>query len=418
MHPIGNQFLVNGYTSGTAYLMGDSIAANNWITASTTFTNFAAEGVFNHTNAVLGQPFIFAGNVAQAGSTAKDFRDIQVPQILALPTRPEYAFIVTGYNSIYGVSPDTAANTLQQITQGLDALVNAGVTPVYTTIFAAPFSSASVMQAHKQVNDGIRQYWKTTRRGVFWDGFQCSVDPDSATFANRSGWLYSGPHPNNLGAYWLGKYCANAITKQVNLPNIIPAGAEDYVSSADAGNLLTNPMMTGTGGTAGTGMTAGGGTPDSWSVLRVAGTPTATLTIVSVTDPTTGLKIGNGIQLAITAGAANDEIQIVNTTSIHTRMVSGGTYEAESRVVVASPVNVDLVRMRVAADSGSGESGWSLTQTQTTAVYPEGFTYTLRTRRITALATPVSGLCGMRIRFSAAGSATFTVSHPRVRRVV
>lgn len=417
-HQIGNQFLVNGFTGGTLYFMGDSIAANNWISASNNFTNFAAEGIFNHANAQLGQAFVVSGSVATAGTLAKDFKEIQVPQVLALAARPEFVFVVTGYNSLYSVTPETTANTLANIIQGLDALWNAGITPIYTTILAAPFSNSSILQAHKQVNDGIRQYWKTYRRGIFWDGFKCSVDPDSTQFANRSGWYYSGPHPNNLGAYWLGKYCATEIAKQLQSPNLGAAGSEDYVSSTDYGNLLTNPMMTGTGGTAGTGVTAAGGTPDGWTVQRVAGTPTATLTIVGVTDPATGLKTGNAIQLAITAGAANDEIQIFNTTSLSSRMGSGQTYEAEGRLTVSGPTNVDMVRARVRADSGSSESGWFLSNSQTAVNYPEGFSYYMRSRQIVSLAAPVTGLWEARIRFSAAGSATFTVSEPRVRRIV
>lgn len=405
----------------TCVLAGDSIMANGYATVSNNFTNFAAEGFFNYLNAHLGSPFRVIGSTAVAGTTAAQFRDTQVPAILAMVPRPKFVAVVTGHNSIYS-DPQTAAATAAALISGLDTLFQNGITPIYTTVFARSFSSQALFDIHKNTNELIRAYWQSTRRGLFWDGALVSFDPDTAVGAQaiRSGWTYdSAPniHPNNLGAYWLGKYAANQISKFVSQQNILPVGASDYNTAADVYNLLSNPMFTGASGTNGTGIT-GTTAPTGWSVLRVAGTPSAALAMVSITDPATGLKVANGIELTITATAANNEIQIVNTTSIHARMAAGGIYEAECGIKVASPVNVDRVRFRATCDSGGGESGWWGSSGQTAANYPEGFTFPgLRSRSIAAIAAPTIGSFDARIRFSAAGSAVFTVWSPRIRSV-
>jgi lysophospholipase L1-like esterase len=412
MSPTGPQTLV---------IAGDSLGANAYVTVGSNFANYAAEGYFNHLNAALGTPFRVIGSTAVGGSFATHFRDTQVPAILAMSERPAYVFVNTGVNDIYS-NGKTAAETVGALISGLNTLFNNGITPIFTTILARSFSSTALFDTHKNANELIRLYWQKTRRGLFFDGFAITVDPDAPVGAQniRSGWTYdSAPslHPNNVGAYWIGKYAAAQIRPQLLLPSILGSGAVDYNTSADVGQLLSNPMFTGSAGVNGAGIT-GTNAPTGWSVQRTAGTPSATLAIVPITDPTTGLKIANAIQLTITANAAGDEIQIVNTASIHTRMAAGRTYEAECGLGVASPVNVDRVRFRVQADSGSGEGAWWGSNSQTSGNYPETFTYPgVRTRQITSIGTPVSGAFDARIKFSAAGSAVFTVWLPKVRSV-
>lgn len=405
-----------GARHATIYMMGDSLAANNYVTTGTTFTNFAAEGQFNWANALIGAPFRVLGSVAAGGKTAAQVLSEQLPAILALVTRPTHVLLSCGVNDLYAATR-SASDTLADITNIVSRLLEAGIVPIYSTVMARSYSSAGRLTAHLTLNDGLRQFAQYNPGGVFWDAFSVTVDPSSAQCAIRSGWTYdSAPnlHLNNVGAYYVGKKLAAVLRPLLRQSVALPAGDENYTSGG-AFNLLDNPMLLGTAVAPSTGGTGNG--PAGFVIQRAAGTPTWTTTMVDITDPDTGLAIGKGIQIAITAGAANDEIQIISS-NFSSRLQAGEAYEAECRVSLASPVNVDRVRLRANCDSGSGESAWCLSGTQTLGNLPEGFgPLTLRSRQITALAAPTTGQFDCRIRFSAAGSATFVVSAPRLRQI-
>ena len=408
-----------GYTGSrqmTLVFVGDSLAANNYVSTSNTFTNFAAEGQFNWANALLGAPFRVIGSVADGGKTAAQVLAEQIPAIAALTVKPSHVFLSCGVNDIYAATR-TATDVLNDIAAIVMSLLGMGIVPIYSTVMARSYSSAPLLAAHLTLNDGLRQFAQNNPGGIFWDAFQVTVAPASTQCAGRSGWYYdSAPnlHLNNVGAYYVGKKLAAVLRPLLRQSAVLPAGDENYTNGGSF-NLLDNPMLLGTAVAPSTGGTGSG--PAGFVIQRAAGTPTWTTTMVDITDPDTGLVIGKGIQLAITAGAANDEIQIISS-NFAARMSAGQVYEAEARVSLASPVNVDRIRLRANCDSGSSESGWCLTGTQTLGNIPEAFgPLTLRTRQITALAAPITGQFDCRIRFSAAGSATFTVSAPRLRQV-
>lgn len=405
-----------GSSDYTLYFAGDSLAASNWVTTGNTFTNFAAEGQMNWANAMLGAPFRVLGSTAVGGKTAAKVRSEQLPVIVGLATKPSHVFLNCGVNDIYAAGR-SATDTLTDITFIVSSLLSAGIVPIYSTVMARSYSSAALLTAHLALNDGLRRFAQDNPGGIFWDAFQVTVDPTSTQCAGRSGWYYdSAPnlHLNNVGAYYVGKKLAAVLRPLIRQAAVLPAGDENFTNGGSF-NLLDNPMLLGTAVAPSTGGTGNG--PAGFVIQRAAGTPTWTTTMVDVTDPDTGLVVGKGIQLAITAGAANDEIQIISS-NFASRMAAGRTYEAECRVSLASPVNVDRVRLRANCDSGSGESAWCLTGTQTLGNVPEAFgPLTLRTRQMSPLSTLITGQFDCRIRFSAAGSATFTVSAPRLRQL-
>lgn len=404
---------VRGYTY---YLMGDSLAANNAASVGVNFTNFPAEGHFNWANAMLGAPFRFLGSVAVGGKTAAQVLAEQLPQIRALAVKPTHVLLNCGVNDIYA-SLRSAADTFSDISAILRELLSMGIVPIYSTVMARSYSSAALLAAHLTLNDMLRRFAQEGTGGIFWDAFQATVDPTSTQCSIRAGWTYdSAPnlHLNNVGAYYVGKKLAAVLRPLIRQAVVLPAGDENFTNGG-AFNLLDNPMLLGTAVAPSTGGTGNG--PAGFVIQHAAGTPTWTTTMVDVTDPDTGLVVGKGIQLAITAGAANDEVQIISS-NFAARMSAGRAYEAECRVSLASPVNVDRIRLKAGADSGSGEAGWGLTGFQTLGNLPEAFgPLTLRARQITAIAAPVVGQFDCRIRFSAAGSATFLVSAPRLRQI-
>lgn len=400
----------------TYILLGDSIAANNALSVGNNFTNFQAEGFFNWANALLGAPFRFLNSFAAGGKTSAQVIQEQLPKVAAMAVKPAYAVLNIGVNDIYAAGRSATA-VFTDISYIVNALLDMGIIPIYSTVMARSFSSAPLLAAHLALNDLLKKAAQEKTTGIFWDAFQVTVDPTSTQCNIRSGWTYdSAPniHLNNVGAYYAGKKLAAVIKSTMRTPAVLPAGDENYTNGGSF-NLLDNPMLLGTAVAPGTGGTGNG--PAGFVIQRVAGSPTWTTAMVDVTDPDTGLAIGKGIQLTITATAANDEIQILSN-NFAARMGAGQTFEAECRLVLESPVNVDRVRLKAGADSGSGEAGWVLTGAQTLSNLPEGFgPATFRTRAIKALGSVIFGQFDCRIRFSAAGSAVFTVSAPRLRQL-
>lgn len=418
-NPLTGVVSLNGFkqcTAQTAYIMGDSHAAQHTVNTASTKSH-TAEGAVHWANWLLGSPISVLRNLGTGGVTAAYVATSQLPTVLS--AKPDFCFVFAGTNDIYA-SAATAAETLASVILLVTSLHAAGIVPVYTTIPARDYSTANALRDHLYVNDGLRLFARTSGIGILWDSFRVMCDPASTQCVGRAGFYRdSGPaaHANNVGAQWQGKALAAALTAwglKKQFPLVV--GAETYTNTQSAwSNLLDNSAMTGTSGTASTGIT--GTVPTGYTVARGTGTPTATASIVDVTDTDTELVVGKGLQLAITAGAANDEIIITNTDA-PSRYVNGGSYEAEALLTLASPVNVLTLRGRVQTDSGAGESSWFGTQTYTASAIPEGFTNAVfRSLPNKPTGTVSTGQFSVRIKFSAAGSATLTVALPRVRRV-
>jgi len=413
----------------TVVLLGDSLTANNYITAGTptNFWNYAAEGSWNWANALAGSRYNVLAAKGVPGNTLANM--IARFQIDVAPYAPKYVRLVGGVNDIYAEGA-SAATVLARFESLIKMIQDMGSIPIVSTIWARGFSSAARTRIHLAVNDWLRTRAYLDKNVKLWDGFAASTDPAVAPAAPqpgiRSGWTYdSAPsiHPNNLGAYWLGK-------KEAVLLNALEpafpylAGAEDYTgvggASGEGSNLLDNvTFQAGTGGTLGTGMSAGTGTiPQGWTVQRAAGTPTATVNVVDQTDPDTGLVLGKYIEIAATAAAANDEIQLISA-NLSARGTSGATYEGEMSFQVPTiGTTLDHIRMRVASDSGTGESGWWGSSSQTAVSYPEIIpACRMRTARTTAAAAPTTLQLDARIRFNGIGSSTIRFWLPRLRRV-
>jgi lysophospholipase L1-like esterase len=415
--------------SPTVVLLGDSLTANNYVTAGTpvNFWDYAAEGSWNWANALSGSRFNVVAAKGVAGNTLANM--IARFGIDVAPYAPKYVRLVGGVNDIYNETASTATITARFETL-IKMIQDMGAVPIISTVWARSYSSAALMRVHLAVNDFLRTRAYLDKNVKLWDGFAASTDPAVAPAAPqptiRTGWTYdSAPnlHPNNLGAYWLGKKEAALLaTLEPAFPYL--AGAEDYTgvggASGDTSNLLDNvTFQAGTGGTLGTGMTAGTGTiPQGWTVQRVAGTPTATVNVVDQTDPDTGLVLGKYIEVAATGAAANGEIQLISA-NLSARGAAGGVYEGEMSFQVPTiGTTLDSIRMRVKTDSGTGESAWWGSSAQTAAVYPEIIpACRIRTPRSTSVAAPTTLQLDARIRFSGIGSSTIRFWLPRLRRV-
>ncbi len=100
-----------------------------------------------------------------------------------------------------------------------------------------------------KVQRGIYNAWVRTQASAtvfIWD-YENDVSTSPGSFNWKSGYSDDGVHPNNLGAYWMGK----------TLAAVIIANFGRGAWSIDAGNKIINPNFAGTGGTASGSMFSG-----------------------------------------------------------------------------------------------------------------------------------------------------------------
>lgn len=406
----------------TTYIVGDSLAANGYITTSNNFFSLATEGAFNWANALLGGPFFVVGNTAVGGKTAQQTIDEQLPVLAALTTKPRYAFVSAGHNDLYSeaVSVQTAYSRLVTLLEGLRAM---GITPIWSTVWARSYD-AVITPRHMQLNDMLRRYAASSGTGLFYDGFEASNDPSSANNEGRlplASYYYDGSiHPNNIGAMLIGKYMTSRLRGRVPTSAAgFVVGNEDQTISGAASNLLANPSMQGAGGTAGANVT--GTVPTGWTVdwATRTGTGAAAAAVVNITDPDSGLVIAQGLQLTVSgAAAAGDVLRVTQATGINTALAGGNVVQAEGVLQLATPANVSNVAMRIQANTN--ESTWAGNASQAAGTLQAFGPAALRTREMTVLGSGAASQARYDVRctFNGAGTGTvLTLWKPRVRKV-
>lgn len=420
----GNRVLTTSEqnAANATYILGDSLGANGWITTSNTYFALPGEGPLNWCNALLRAPFDIQGSVAASGKTLAQVITEQIPVIAALATKPRYAFISGGHNDLYSDS-ESAATVYARMVTVIESLLALGVTPIWSTVWARSYSALPTVQ-HMQLNDMLRRYAYLTRAGLFYDGFEATADQTtSITNEGRlplaSYYYDSSIHINNLLAFMVGKYMASRIGDRVFRPNAFAVGQEDATFSGAGGNLLANPAFRGTGGTVSANCT--GTMPDSWTIdwATRTGSGSAAAAIVDFTDPTSGLVIGESIQVTISGTpAANDVLRITQASGIHGNLVGGNVVQAEGIMELASPAAVSECYIRAQTNT-SEATNWG-SNIQTPVALPATGQLYARTREMTVLGTGAASAAryDLRMKFNGNGSGTvLTFTRPRFRKV-
>lgn len=421
---VGNRVLTTPEqnSANSLYIMGDSLAANGWITTSNTYFALPGEGPLNWCNALLRAPFDIQGSVAASGKTLAQVITEQIPVIAALTTKPRYAYLGgLGHNDLYSDS-ESAATVYGRAVTAIGSLMDLGVTPIWSTVWARSYSALPAVQ-HMQLNDMLRRYAYLTRAGLFYDGFEATNDPSDATNQGRlplaSYYYDSSIHANNLLAFMIGKYMASRIGDRVFNPNAFSVGQEDATFSGAGSNLLTNPTFTGTGGTVSANCT--GTMPDSWTIdwATRTGTGSAAAAIVDFTDSASGLVIGQSIQVTISGTpAANDVLRITQASGIHGNLVGGNVVQAEGILELASPAAVSECYLRAQTNT-SEATNWGANIQTPVALVATGQLYA-RTREMTVLGSGAASAAryDLRMKFNGNGSGTvLKFTRPRFRKV-
>lgn len=229
---------------------------------SNNFFSINSEGAHEIGVALSGVPIKITSNYGSGGKTSQWVIDNTLAT--AISGKFKYCFLSIGHNDLYS-DLLTADVIFARIKYILTSLVDAGIAPIWSTVWARQYDVQ--LPEHLRLNDLLRQYARENNIGIFWDGFAASIDPASTQCEIRNGWTYdSSPkiHCNNLGAYYLGKSLAAALSAKVPKINRYVFGAEDKTNSAKKTNLITNTIFSGSGGVAGTGVT--GTVPANWRV--------------------------------------------------------------------------------------------------------------------------------------------------------
>lgn len=193
------------------------------------------------------------------------------------------------------------------------------------------------------VNRWIRSFRGTVPNLYIVDGYQSFIDPSSTSGAPCTGAIatydctYDGVHPRGMGAYYAFAPLATALTSLFPDPGpAIISNTDLYSALNTTGNLLANPMLSGTSGTVSG--RASGTAPTGWTVNTADGgcspcTFTATASASTLTDGTPAERI----VIAGTAGGGYATYALLSQTLSNFQNIStGDKLQASCRVEVAA----------------------------------------------------------------------------------
>ena len=296
-------------------------------------------------NQLLMGRFNIVGAFGVGGDKAVDVYN-RIDQIIAALPRGGYCAITIGTNSSFD-SVDTAASVLADIQNIINALLAANITPIISTVFPRFASGATSGTASFETDAWIAQLMAlNTAIAALASPRVIIVDPwarmASSSAAAKGGpvdnYTIDGVHLNGIAAYKYAQSFYNALYPIVGLGR---PRARVY----DTLNLLTNPFLTGTAGTNGTG--SSGDVADSWtSAINTSTGTTAVCTKVARTD---GVQ-GEIQQMVITNGSGSEQtFNFRQTLTFATvGLAAGDIVGVEFEIVaITSPVTLKKISAQI-----------------------------------------------------------------------
>lgn len=277
--------------AATVALLGDSFTALNappsgyGPTAGAQW--YPSNGWWDWADTFLGKRTQRVGTFGVGGNhTGQIFA--RVSDVLALSPRPSFCVINGGTNDAnLGM---TAASTIANQQSTIDALIAGGITPILTSPPPMPYNSAAQLVWLSDVLAWQKAYALSTPGLIYCDWRKYVVDPITGFW--RSGFSDDTIHPNSVGAAHLGRALADTLAA------VIPARDTLTTVNNDPKLVNENPMMAGTAGTLGTGVT--GVAPDLWNAEAWVG-DTVVAAVSSIEDnPITGER---SWKLVLTGGS-------------------------------------------------------------------------------------------------------------------
>lgn len=337
--------------------IGDSRFANsvqNQSTASVRKYNWANQGSLFWLNFLTFQAIEFPieNDLAVSGQTTAQIL-ASVNNVLALSPLPQLCFINGGTNS-FGVNPTSqqVADSLSDIKAAAEKLLSFGITPVVEIDTPRTLASwsAAAQKCSISYNNKLRTWAK--KRGIRLADHESAylqISGEPAAGYN----VADGIHQSCTGAV-VRAYALKAAISDIIESSVIgtshPLDTYDQTLNSN-GNMLTNGLMTGTGGAnAGTG--ASGSVPTAWTSQVVSGTGTA---VASKESPRADGLLGDRVQIVLSATAAmTHRLAPTTTLSVPAGVVAGDKIIGELDVEITSLSGVvDYLRLNIFDFDGS-----------------------------------------------------------------
>ena len=280
--------------------------------------------------------------------------------------------------------------------------------PTQDSQFTATYTVAR-QGAQLQVQDAMRQYCQriSPDNVVLIDCAQACTDPASATASYKTNYTSDFLHPNNVGAYAIGKKIAECWNKYFpECGSLICSNADNIAFSALSKNLLSNGLMINSSSGSATGFT-----------FSVGGT--GVIGTKAITARSDG--IGNNQDIPFTFSAAGDYVRLTSPTV--SSFNDGDTLYAEMEITVSNPVNVRGIRTSLQINGNLVTRTCTVNQKDDTLdrAVTEGFTYIIRTPAITYNASiqgaTHNAVVNITCAAQGAGSGTLSVGRMAIKKI-
>jgi lysophospholipase L1-like esterase len=281
----------------------------------------------------------------------------------------------------------TAVSVKSDIYTILKNYSDAGIEPIPETIcprtFAGSGLTAGEITTQKKKQHDINRYIRNLKNSgeipllnkvvdvePFW------IDPTSATGDPLSDKTGDGLHQNDNGGYYQGLVLYNVMQPDIKASAPFVSSQNDLYDATNNPNgcINANPLMTGTGGTAGTATT--GQVADSYAVQRGSG---STITIVA-SKGTTSLDGKQGTHQIVTVnsggtGAAGELVYLQQ--SITTNFSAGDVIRVRWPVIVSADTTglMEGFRLEVRFEGGPSGTHFARHLSNSSGKFPSGITY-------------------------------------------
>jgi hypothetical protein len=410
-------------------IIGDSRAAQVNSDA-TTIQSLTASHWLNVANELNSGQLKLLGNYGISGNRSDQFLATNLSAALAnscellifnSPAVNDIAQAAVGnYNNVNGVAV-TISNVAQVAASNITNAASAAVLVGKRVILVSEpgstsFASIGPVGQVLQLNERLRDYAESMPGVSYWDitpyTWDTTVTASTTAIAFRAGCSADGTHYLSLCGYYQGVAFASWIN------SLIPP-FESRQSSVIENNtntayqLLLNPLFTTlTGGTKGGAGTVTGNVPASWEIDADTGI-TATVTSQNSAD-----GVGKSITLACVASGAG---WVYLYQNISTALWSAGDiWQHSADVSVSAAASTNYFYMAPVINTSAGQPNVYVNWSNDTFLGPGATGYLLHMLslpyQIPVGATKNYAQWSLRIRFTAAGSATITVSRPSARQ--
>ena len=377
----------------TMVIFGDSRTYHNLQSIDITNGNYRLRdnGYFNWANALAGSPFRLVSNAGISGNTTTQMLARVTTDVCNVDA--DFCVMFGGTNDSVNV-PVTFAN----LTSCAEAIVASGKYCFIVGEVPKTFSSAAHFVA---LNTLLKQWCANQKRIEFVDAWAETIDATSTTNQPKTDVFYDGLHFSTFGALCVGRALAKHFERFRYRAKPLVSGLSDcYGNNANSSNIWDYPVMTGTGGTAGTG--ASGTIPDGWNVFRASGAGTAICETVARDD-----GCGNNLRLTISTPSSGT-FTVQGIDSVHSRLTVGNYTFADCEINVINPVNMRQSSMKV---TGNTTEISCLTKMGAYGVYDAGFETVRRTPEMFQVPSggQTSFVPSMSFEFVGAGSAVIEI---------